>query len=241
MLLFEYNQNFSTIESDNPRLKQLWYGMNTTDNFGCLSYLYFKYNCPSTVDEFITKYVEDADTDKNRKLCGKSAMHLATQALKLREKDNNRCEPKVYNDYLIKKLFYDTMNGLRKEKEMMEIMEDLGFYIQHSNFYEDAKMGVDIWLQNGIGDNVAAIQVKPQSFFIGDSNKSLINDRKEALRKEKYTECLTGCPTFVVIYAPNGEWLKNDNGKYCFTFNQLLNVDGTCKVSRVNQPQLYAN
>ena len=159
---------------------------------------------------------------------GRSYQYLVTKANELREIDNNQCGINVYFDYMMQKLLVDTFNGLAKEGEVKKMLEESGFTTNTPSLDEDRKLGIDLKVFNEDG-LMCLIQVKPNTYFKGNRNETLINDRKSAIEKEKLATSIYNVPTFFIIYKKDdGEFIQR-NGKYCFKLNNLINEDGTTK------------
>lgn len=207
-------------------LKEKWYwnGLNSTQNLGCVTYLYKKYNRPETVEEFYNAYTADTATSSTQDLrtYGRSEEYLENVTNTLAENDGNRFEFEDYFSYILKKLFYDTINGAKKETELANLLKSKGYIIKDPTFYEDTKLGVDMFVYKD-GKLLFIIQVKPHTFFIGDRNQSLINDRRKALDKEKKCKERFRVPVFYCIYDKQGKWLRNDKGRMCWKLDTLIN------------------
>ena len=203
-------------------LKEKWYGLNSTYNLGCVTYLYKKYNRPNTVDEFYNAYTADTSITEDRRTVGRSEEYLKNVSTTLAQRDNYSLDLKDYFSYIIKKLFYDTINGAKKETELAEIVKSKGYTIKEPNFREDTEFGIDLFVYK---DNklLCILQAKPHTFFLGNNNASLINDRKRALEKEKKCKETYKVPVFYCIYNKNtGEWVRKSNGKLCWLLNTLI-------------------
>lgn len=225
-LNFNVDNCKKAVLAHNNRLKDKWYGMNTTTDFGSVAFLYKKYGYPSTYEKFYEMYIND-HKDFSREN-GRSYQYLVTKANELREIDNNQCGINVYFDYMMQKLLVDTFNGLAKEGEVKKMLEESGFTTNTPSLDEDRKLGIDLKVFNEDG-LMCLIQVKPNTFFIGNRNETLINDRKSAIEKEKLATSIYNVPTFFIIYKKDdGEFIQR-NGKYCFKLNNLINEDGTTK------------
>lgn len=223
---FNVENSKRTANIHGNRLNNKWYGMNYTKDFGSVAYLYKKYGYPNTCEAFYNKYI--SDHKENSKENGRNYYYLIAKANELREKDNNMYPINVYFDFLMQKLIVDTKNGLEKESEVKKMLEESGFTCTIPTLNEDKDFGIDLKVYS---DNqlLCMIQVKPNTFFKGNNNESLINDRKKAIEKEKKTISIYNVPTFFIIYKKdNGEFLQR-NGKYCFKLNNLINNDGTTK------------
>ena len=222
-----YIESYEKLEKD-QELKKIWHGLNNTTNFGTMSYLYQKYGKPKTVEEFYEKYTEDAplDIEDDIKKHGRSAWWLGQMMNKLEYKDKCRRDSNFYKIYVIKKLFYDTIQGMEKEEEIKNMVENnTNFKLKKTDSKADVSMGVDFWLYNENG-KVAAIQVKPHSFFKGNHNDGLIEDRLKAKRNEEKIEEKYGIPTYFIVYEKDGSWKARKNGKHCFKYSDFLTNKG---------------
>ena len=202
-------------------LKNKWYGLNSTDNFGCCTYLYKKYGYPATVEEFYNKYVTD-EKDENLKTYGRTEDFIMKYAGILAKRDNNRFSIDDYYSYIIKKLMYDTIEGLKWESKLNDYINSKGFTTKPPTIYEDTTLGIDIKVYK---DNnlKCLVQCKPISFFRGNSNYSLINDRMKAITKEQKAVNAFGVPVFYCIYEKNkNEWKLNKKGGRCFKLKDLI-------------------
>ena len=202
-------------------LKNLWYGLNSTYNFGCCVYLCKKYGYPVTVEEFYNKYINDPK-EEDLTTCGRSEEFIMKYACILGNRDNNRFSIDDYYSYIIKKLFYDTIEGCKWESKLNDYIISKGFTTKPPTPYEDTKLGIDIKVYK---DNnlKCLIQCKPISFFRGNSNYSLINDRMKAITKEQKAVNAFGVPVFYCIYEKNkNEWKTNKKGGRCFKLKDLI-------------------
>ncbi len=221
-------QDCSTIEQKHPTWKNYWYGLNTTTNFGCITYLYKNYGCPNTIQEFYNCYVSDMPTAMYKN-CGRTEAFLWYKAKLLQTLVGDNAPFNDYFVYICKKLFYDTFYGCKKEKEIWDIYTNKGFSCESPSIDEDCKYGIDIKVYQD-GALKYLFQVKPNTFFFGNRNASLINDRKSALQKEKLCNSIYHLPVYYYIYDKNtGEWLTNEKGGKGFKLKDLINNDGTSK------------
>ena len=211
----------------NNRLKNKWYKLNSTSNVGCMTYLYKKYNNPETYQQFYNMYV--SDEGDNPKTCGRNEEYINNVATQLGNLDGNKEALETYYDYIIQKLIIDTFNGLKKETEMKQRLEKAGYRCEEPTYYEDTNLAIDFKIYKN-GKLYCLAQVKPHTFFIGNNNYSLINDRKIALQKQAIAEKQFFVPVVYFIYNKNSnEWMKNSNGKIAHRLANLINSDGTTK------------
>lgn len=217
-----------TFNKLNYRLKNKWYKLNSTSNVGCMTYLYKKYNNPETYQQFYDLYVSDTKTD-NPKTCGRNEEYITKVATQLGNLDGNQETLETYYDYIIQKLIIDTFNGLKKETEMKQELEKHGYRCEEPTYTEDTDLAIDFKIYKN-DELYCLAQVKPHTFFIGNSNYSLINDRKLALQKQAIAEKQFYVPVVYFIYNKNNnQWIKNSNGKITHRLTNLINIDGTTK------------
>ncbi len=211
----------------NNRLKNKWYKLNSTSNLGCVTYLYRKYNYPATYQDFFNAYVRDHK--ENSKTNGRSIEYLSKVASDLSSLDGNKCDISVYFDYIVQKLIIDTFNGLQKEFEAKKLIEKHKLQVEEPTYYEDTDLAIDLKVIK-VNCMICAIQVKPHTFFLGNSNRSLINDRRLAIKKENKVKENLNVPVYYLIYNKNsGEWIRTESGKLLHHLNHLVNEDGTTK------------
>lgn len=204
-------------------LKEKWYGLNSTDNLGCVTYLYKKYNRPETVEDFYNAYTADTSITEDCRTVGRSEEYLENVTCTLAERDNYRFSTEDYYSYILKKLFLDTIKGGQKETELANLIKSKGFQTKEPTFNEDTKLGIDLFVYKN-DKLICIIQCKPHTFFLGNNNNSLINDRKRAIDKEKKCEEIYKVPVFYCIYNKNtGIWKRNDKGRMCWKLNTLIN------------------
>ena len=210
------------------RLKNLFYSLNTTANFGCATYLYKKYGYPNTLMEFWTKYKNDAKVGS--KYNGRSMEYVALQAHRLAELDNYQESNQDYLKYIFAKVFLDTMVGMRFEKKAQEICKQNGYKIEDVTVEDDKDYGIDFKISKD--DKLQyLIQVKPSTFFKGVRNESLINDRKNCFKKEKKSIEKYKVPTLYMIYdRASGEFIENGKGKKTYRLKNLLYENGQPKI-----------
>lgn len=215
-------------EKENYRFNNLWYGMNSTYNFGCMTYLYKKYNCPSTYQAFYESYINDYEGNDSR-THGRNEEYIKHQATLLAEKDGNKRPKGTYYNYIVKKLIIDTLDGSKKENELKEMLNKSNFQTKEPSYVEDTKYGIDKFIYKD-GKLLCIAQIKPNTFFIGNNNDSLINDRINALKKETYCNNTYNVPVVYFIYnKKDGHWILNDKGNKGHKLKNLINNDGTAK------------
>lgn len=208
------------------KLNNKWYKLNNTDNLGCATYLYRKYGYPDTYQHFYDKYISDHKVDS--KTNGRNTDYLTFVAERLAAFDDYSEPYQDYFDFIVQKLIIDTKDGMAEEEKAKKMLEASGFTCDEPTITEDLQLGIDLKVKKD-DKPICAIQVKPHTFFLGNSNWSLVNDRKRALEKEKKTKEQLKLPTYYFIYYKNdGEFIKT-NGKYAHKLQSLINPDGTTK------------
>lgn len=190
----------------------------------------FQRLCPTDYYDFYVKYTKDGeDTVLNRSefiYSGRTEEEIKSIAEKYRDECNDYSYP--LEDY-IKNVYMhtiiETFDGQLKERQVNQILTNFGYTYEKPNNDEDSKYGIDFKVFKE-GKLIFVIQVKPISFFIGNKNQSLINDRKNAFKKEALVREKFNVPTYYMIYSveENGgvKWLC-ENNKLLFDLHRLCN------------------
>lgn len=206
-----------------PELSRLYYPMKSTYNFGTLTYLYKKYDCPSSYQDFYDCYTADTKGDDVRTI-GRSEDYLQHQAELLSNKSNQPLT--TCYDFIVKKLFIDTLDGLKKETEVKELLVNKGYQVKEPTYIQDIEEGIDKLVYKD--DKLfCLIQIKPLSFFCGNSKADLIKDRKLAVQKEKKCIEKYKVPVFYLIYNNRTKkWVTNEKGNKAHLLKTLINEHG---------------
>ena len=206
-----------------PELSKNWYYMKGTKNFGTVSYLYKKYECPNNYQDFYNCYTADTIGD-DVKTIGRTENYLQHQAELL--SINSQQPLTTCFDFIIKKLFIDTLDGQKKEIEVKELLENKGYQVKEPTYIQDTQEGIDKLVYKD--DKLfCLIQVKPLSFFCGNSKSDLINDRKLAVEKEKLCIEKYKVPVFYLIYNNRTKkWVTNNKGNKAHLLKTLINENG---------------
>lgn len=141
-----------------------------------------------------------------------------------------------YFDDIVNHAIIETFDGQCREAKVREVYIQNGFTIERTNKHWDASLGVDLIVRNKKNEICEYVQVKPLSTFLGDTNESLLEDRKYFFRKEeeKKIECeknnLPYFKTKFILYNKRypEKWCSL-NGKKGFYLDELCNEDGTAK------------
>ena len=203
--------------------------INSRYNCGACMYLYKKYGCPATYQEFYDKYT----TDEHKGSCyyyGRTPLELKNLAKKLQNIVGDYETPLLtYYKYIVKKLIVCTLDGAKKEKLLKEKIEAKGaLYCTEPTPDEDASMGIDYFVHYKKDGSLAFIaQCKPNSFFRGNYNDSLIRDRITALEKEKKCNKTYNVPVLYFIYDKvNNEFISKENGSIAYQLQTLIDNNG---------------
>lgn len=201
---------------EHVNLQVLFNKYNSVEKMGCLTCLYRQYK-PKDAQTFKQIYLSNKEYSR---YYNSVILNLKSDA-----KDYSYTDLANFLDY---KLFEETIQGIKKEEKAQEIVKRCGFTIVEPNEKEDVKLGIDFKCYK---DNIlkCLIQVKPHTFFLGNSNEPLKRDRIAALKKEKKAKETYNVPVVYLIYNKNRqEFIKNGN-KYGFKLQNLINNDGTTK------------
>ena len=204
-------------------LKEYWANINQTNNWGCVTYLYKKYGCPETLEDFYNLYCCDSDGE-NPKEHGRSEDYIYQWAEMLSEYVNADVQT-VYN-YILYKLFYVTIKGCKKELLAKELLESKGYTALTPSLEDDAQLGIDLKVYSG-ETHLFNLQVKPDTFFKSNTNQGLIRDRKIALKKDLRAKQRYNVETYYLIYSnATGGFICNQKGKHLFKLSRLINENG---------------
>ena len=207
----------------NGRLTDVWQNERKVDNLGCASYLYRKYGYPTSYQEFYDKYVNDSIMHSGEN--GRSEHWLYKVAKDLATSDRHKAPMEDYYAYVVLKVIIDTLDGMKAELKARKMLESSGFTCAEPTVSEDCSLGIDIKVSKN-NKQLCAIQVKPISFFRGNNNESLIEDRKKAIEKEYKTQKLLKIPTYFFIYYKEDGSFKMTNGKLAHKLDNLITKDG---------------
>ena len=206
----------------------------------------FKYLQPTDYQDFFNKYLKYTDGTSLNPNVNYTKWDLMKDEYYGRTIDDLIAIAKFYKascphvDYPLEEFFDDLVNhiiietfdGHQAEGELRDILISKGFEVKEINGYLDAKCGVDLIVtKNG---SVKYIQVKPITTFLGNSNVSLKNDRKNFFDKQKKLNDYLGEETEIIYMLYNKKhmdetkeilWFyKGDKVK--FRLNELIDING---------------
>lgn len=245
-----FNKDYNTIYKHNYAPKP---------NIGDCSFLYKKYN-PSSYEEFFNKYIKDYndefsfDTHKGDKYSGRSIEQLECLAEsyfneikeynKKRKKKNNVTVQMCFDD-LFNHIIIETFDGKIVEKFLAKMIQESSndFVVEECDGYKDSEYGADIIVRKKSDRSyIRYLQVKPHTFFAATRNKSLIEDRKNAIKKEYKLKNSIDSQGFIeyVIYDKDALFLRNEiliarkGNKTKFKITDLIFDDGSPKFDIIN-------
>ena len=215
-----FNKQYNTIYKTN-------YAPKTS--IGDCSFLYKKYS-PSSYEEFFSKYIKDFndefsfDTHKGNKYCGRSLEQLTCLAesyfneikeYNRKRKKKNDVTVQMCFDDLFNHIIIETFDGKIVEKYLSKMIQESSsdFVVEECDGYKDSEYGADIIVRKKSDRSyIRYLQVKPHTFFAETKNKSLIEDRKNAIRKEYILRNSIDSQGYIeyVIYDKDALFLKNE-------------------------------
>ena len=211
------------------RLYSSWNKINSTERWGCLTYLYKKYGMPSDIEEFYYQYVNDSNlkaTVDNPIEFGRDRDYIYQYAEYLKELDDDKEEIDTYYWYIIYKLIYCTFYGCQYEVKAQDIIINKGYSVEMPTIEDDTKYGIDLKVYNNNHKHLCNVQVKPITFFYGNGS-SITNRRVYDYGKTQTGGVKYGVPTFYMVYNKNKDtFVKNKNNKYLFKFDDIVQYNG---------------
>lgn len=200
---------------------------------------------PTSYYDFYLKYTQDGEETKHDrktfKYCGRTeeeVEELANLYKSLCKDDSFTIEEYIRNIYM--HTLIETYDGQMKEVYVTRLLTNMGYTYEKPNSDEDGIMGIDFKVFKN-NELKFVIQVKPYSFFKGNSNKALIEDRINAFNKEQKVTNILKVPTYYMVYESFDDgtikWL-NENGKFAFELSRLCNKDGISYNSKYNLTEL---
>lgn len=206
-----------------------WYRINNRKTIGDMMYLLNKYK-PTSIEDFYTKYTNDYECDGNPQHRGRTLEEIEQIAIKYKSLSGDDIPLETYIKNILWHTIVQTWDGYSRECDLQGYGALRGYELRKTNNEDDATLGVDFEVR--INDNLKCfIQLKPETFLKGNSNKSLINDRRLAILKVEKVKEIYNVPTYYVFYRQDGTYkYDTNNHKICYRLNDLVNADGTMKV-----------
>ena len=110
---------------------------------------------------------------------------------------------KVAEDWVYKRVIHDTVNGIKYEYKVLEMLNNIGYNVKFASNIIDKKYAVDL-----ISDTFA-IQVKPYTYKIGN-NPILKEDKKIHIEQHKEFYNKYNKQVYFIYYKTNGQIDFND-------------------------------
>lgn len=238
----------------NKKYNMIWRKLSPSPFVGNCSYLIHRYN-PKSYEEFWNMYINDFsnesymwDTCKGDPHRGRSIEQINNLATLYHQacNDPNITLEDCFDD-VVNHVIIETFDGHIVERALREKLNESGdLMIEEMEDEWDSKYGIDLKIISKKDANYFRyIQVKPISFFIGNSNASLIEDRKKRFDSENSFKIMLenyGKENQYnpILYMAYDKRLLDTQGiikfmwigkKNKFTLNELINENGFTKVN----------
>lgn len=200
-----------------------------TKIIGNMAYLYIKYDKPQTTKEFYVRYISDNLSSEKIGCNGKSEKDWLNLVKIYYQNSSAKYDIpfEYYCQNLLYRQFYQTIEGHKKEYTILNYINQQypSFTASTVDGITDLEYGVDIEVKSK-DKPVFYIQVKPITFLFGNSNKDLIQDRKNLIKKNNKIDN----KVYVVYYRKNGndiEWMTTKSNKILFDVNAFIKDNGS--------------
>lgn len=200
---------------------------------------------PVSYEDFYQKYLNYAlaNSSKPIELRGLTYDELLSESHRFKELVEEQTsivnDISVYYYGLVCHIIVETFNGKKKELQLLNyIQKTFGYECVPFDSTIDCRFGVDLKITDLEG-NIYALQIKPDTFFLGNKNVSLQDDRIGMIHKRNKLRKQFGIDTIYAVYcnrndSNNGGWYMKDNGKITFKLEQLLQFDQDADYSIFN-------
>lgn len=243
MSLFITNDEFIKSKKRLKKYNQEWKKYSARKYVGDCSYLFEKLR-PNSYKDFYDKYVNDGkenfgsiiSDDYHR---GRTECEIIDNAKYLYDTICQRYPDDNVNfidclNVTVGHTIHETYDGHIIENIVDSMFSDRGIKTVKPCGDADSLYGIDRFCYQG-NELKFTLQIKPMTFFLGNSNKSLINDRLSAFDKDKKVERVFKVKTYYIIYDGNLSnenkigFICKSNGKMAFELSEVCNPDGTAK------------
>lgn len=210
------------------KYNKIWKKFSYRKWIGDCSFLYKKFR-PVSYEDFYQKYVKDGENNKvdDIRFRGRTEKEIYQIALQYRSLCDINIDIDIYVKNIILHTIIETYNGQKIEETIQEYIESKGYNVIRCCGDEDAEYGIDLKVHNDT--ETFALQIKPLSFFKGNKNISLINDRISAFVKEQKCYNTFNIKTYYIVYdiisTNQFKILKNKN-KILFKLKHLCHTNG---------------
>lgn len=249
MSLFITKDEFETSKIKFKKYNLEWKKFASKKYVGDCSDLYKRLK-PTSYEDFYKKYIFDGEKGIAQNCSiynrGRTEMEIIDNAKELYLTISSKYpnDEIKFNDCLnvsIGHVIYETYDG-QKIEDIVEIMlSDKGYLVKKPSSEYDSKFGIDrLCYYNGILS--FTVQIKPISFFHGDKNLSLIEDRKKAFNNdERIMKCFNVIPYYIVYEKVKDSvtFLYKDKNKMAFRLGELCESNGNSKWSKLKTDKRF--
>ena len=240
----------------NEKYNVQWKTIAGTKYIGCCSLLFHNFydkwmknhTEEPTYEDFLYYYMASADVkdiDNEERIGSQNHGRTLLQLIKLAELYRKKCGDdtiplEYYLDNIVIHAVFETFDGQIRECLLKHIFNKLGYETRNTKKYWDANLGVDfVVMKDGVVSGY--IQCKPLSTFVGNDNKSLVEDRINFYHKEelKKRECekhkLPYYRTKFILYNQNDDyntWRGLSESKKSFYLEELCNTNGITTIEK---------
>ena len=193
---------------------------------GDCSYLYKKFK-PTSYQDFYEKYTKDGEesTEEDVKRRGRTYEEIVELAKKYQEDVGDY---DISLDYYIKDIYMhviiETYDGQKIEEMVSYYIEGNGYEVSQCSGDKDAIRSIDLEIKKKNRED--RIQVKPISFFNGNRNLSLREDRKRIYENAvKLYEDEKKILYFIIYEIDENrecKFVAKENGKITFKYDELF-------------------
>ena len=187
---------------------------------------------PTDYYDFYVKYTKDGEETVHNRETYKHYGRTEKEIEEVARNYMNECGNTSFSfDEFVKNVYMhtiiETYDGQKKEECVNQILANLGYTYEKPQNIEDSRFGIDfkVFKENKL---VFVLQIKPISFFLGNKNYSLIQDRISAFEKQMLVQNKFNVPTYYMVYKSdddgNVSWMS-ENGKLCFELKHLCNQE----------------
>lgn len=241
--LFITNEEFIKSKIKLKKYNQEWKKYSARKYVGDCSYLFEKLK-PVSYRDFYEKYINDGQMNfgtinTNDYHRGRTEIEIIDNAKYLYDTIRKRYPDDDVNfvdclNVTVGHTIHETYDGHIVENIVDEMFSKKGLRTVKPCGDADSLYGIDRFCY--IDDALQfMLQIKPISFFKGNMNKSLIDDRISAFKKGFKSQEVFKVKTYYIIYDSSicnenkVGFVCKPNGKMAFELSELCNSDGTVK------------
>ena len=190
---------------------------------------FFKKNKPTSLENAYDLYTNSGILDiglPNDKR-GRSKEELEDIAIEWQKSTVPEIPLVDFYDAIVLHAVIETCLGNIMEQEARRIYEEHGYKTEETAGNDDRTLGIDFIAYNEV--NRFLVQVKPESFFVGEK-PDLVRDRKAVWEKQRKGVSAYGGSYTYMIYAKDGKWINSD-GRINFRYSELVDENGHIKAN----------